>query len=83
MDPTPPRNSYFLELSAISRQLSAQAVTLTDCHAERSNEESEAILTAESKHPYLRKHSEVNHRNSATRVRVVSHFPAFPGPPTA
>jgi len=27
--------------------------TAATCHAERSSEESEAILTAESKHPYL------------------------------
>ena len=30
---------------------------LTTCHAERSGEKSEAILTAQSKHPYPRSQS--------------------------
>jgi len=50
-------------LRATISQLSVLTELQTVCHAERSSEESEAILTAESKHPYIQTTPSESHRS--------------------
>src|SRR5580692_620027 len=67
MDPTPPRNS----LTFWRRATSSEFYLPKDCHAERNREESAAILTMESKHPYPH----------LSRLRPPDSTPPRPAPP--